>query len=486
MNKNLTFRKLLFYKIIIIFFLLFCIEKNQAQTYNSFYQVDSATYQLYLQNDWKKVISVGKQGLNKKIDSYFIRMRLGIAYYKQNNYRQASKHFQNAYTLDTANEVVKEYLYYSYLFGGQTLDAQLFSGTFSPVFKQKLNITNKPIINNISVIFGTSQQTNNEDVVGIDIDNEQNIYGEQQFATDEYFGIVSIQKQIAKSLNISCSYTNLNIHNYSKIAYNTFKINNFKKWKAINEINITNTETKQNEIYAKLTYQTPYHTTISLATNYISGSSKPVNYSTIDSTIILYDTTTYTFPVDTLSSLPIISTSNYNYTNNVFSFLISKDFNNFQVSLGAVYSNFNNKTQYVVNSQIVYYPFGNLNLYLISNINYQKQTKSKKSNNSEIIFGEKIGFKLVNHCWFETSATIGNISNYTENEGAVVYNDLSTITKKINATFLFPFPKFNIILQTQYNEKENNYLTYTDITNYVYTPFITKNFNILCGIKINF
>ena len=51
-----------------------------------FKQVDSTTYALYLNKDWKPLIKISKKAIQNNIDYYFLRMRLAIAYYEQKKY----------------------------------------------------------------------------------------------------------------------------------------------------------------------------------------------------------------------------------------------------------------------------------------------------------------------------------------------------------------------------------------------------------------
>ena len=55
----------------------------------SFVKIDSATYAQYLAGDWKTLVREGKAALDQDVDYYYLRMRMGIAYYELENYRAA-------------------------------------------------------------------------------------------------------------------------------------------------------------------------------------------------------------------------------------------------------------------------------------------------------------------------------------------------------------------------------------------------------------
>ena len=118
--------------VITSFIFLFC--PLESQTYS---EVDSTTYQLYLDKSWDELIHVGKDAVKKDIDYYFLRMRIGIAYYEKNNYKSAQSHFRKALEFNTGDPVASEYLYYAYLFGGQTQQAALLYREFPESLKMK-------------------------------------------------------------------------------------------------------------------------------------------------------------------------------------------------------------------------------------------------------------------------------------------------------------------------------------------------------------
>ena len=94
-----------------------------AQSNRDFNYYNGLTYSQYLAGNWKDLIETGKQSLDAGFDSYYIRMRLGIAYYSQTKYRQAERQFRAALVYDTNSPATKEYLYYTNLFLGREQEA---------------------------------------------------------------------------------------------------------------------------------------------------------------------------------------------------------------------------------------------------------------------------------------------------------------------------------------------------------------------------
>ena len=99
---------------------------------------ENETYKMYLNKNWKGLISVGKKALDYEYDYFYLRMRLGIAYYELQNYKIAQTHFSKALAFNSKNDLAKEYLYYCYLFTGKNEEARKLSNLFSPKLSKKL------------------------------------------------------------------------------------------------------------------------------------------------------------------------------------------------------------------------------------------------------------------------------------------------------------------------------------------------------------
>ena len=76
-------------------------------TAQSFMKIDSATYAQYLERDWPALIRNGRKALGQGVDYYYLRMRMGIAFYEQKNYRTASGHFRKALEFNNGDPVAQ-------------------------------------------------------------------------------------------------------------------------------------------------------------------------------------------------------------------------------------------------------------------------------------------------------------------------------------------------------------------------------------------
>jgi len=104
----------------------------------SYAYVDSLTYSLYLSKEYKSLQKHGTKALKNNIDFYYLRMRLGISYYEQNNYERALKHFRAAREMNPADTIMREYLYFSLLYTLRKEEAKELADNFPESMKVRI------------------------------------------------------------------------------------------------------------------------------------------------------------------------------------------------------------------------------------------------------------------------------------------------------------------------------------------------------------
>lgn len=93
--------------------------------------VESQSYSLLTQTKWDELIRFGNKALSNGFDYYYLRYRLGVAYYMKKKYRIAAVHFEKAIAFNSTDEAI-EYLYYCYLYSAQYERARWLTKSFSP------------------------------------------------------------------------------------------------------------------------------------------------------------------------------------------------------------------------------------------------------------------------------------------------------------------------------------------------------------------
>jgi len=111
-------------QILLIGLLLSATAFGQEQKDFAYY--NQLSYNQYMAGEWKALIRTGREAIGLGYDSYYLRMRMGIALYSMEKYRQAKVQFKEAVENDTESPVAKEYLYYSNLLIGNRQEAQTY------------------------------------------------------------------------------------------------------------------------------------------------------------------------------------------------------------------------------------------------------------------------------------------------------------------------------------------------------------------------
>lgn len=144
MKKNNPLLKILFY-------LFISITSLSSYSQEDLSNIDTKTYKLFQNKNWPKLIEVGNNELKEGYDYFYLRLRIGIAYYEQQNYRLAETHFRKAIGFNSTDNLANEYLYYCYIFTGKVEEARKLSLSFTPELKTKLKIEEASAIDFILV-----------------------------------------------------------------------------------------------------------------------------------------------------------------------------------------------------------------------------------------------------------------------------------------------------------------------------------------------
>jgi hypothetical protein len=125
-------------KYTVILFLFFPLLSFPQAKLN-FQKADSLTYQYFLKGDWKNLIELSNEAFNREINSKFLRQRAGYAYFMTGDYLAAKYQYGKALAFDQADEITREYLYYSCLLAG-TFNTRFYAGNLPFDTATKLGI----------------------------------------------------------------------------------------------------------------------------------------------------------------------------------------------------------------------------------------------------------------------------------------------------------------------------------------------------------
>ena len=401
-----------------------------------FVSVDTKTYKLYLERKWDELIRAGKDGLKKDIDYYYLRMRMGIAHYEQKHYKASQVHFRKALEFNMGDPVAMEYLYFAYLLAGQNQQARLLARQFTPALAEKINPEPAKFADMLSVEY----LYNANDTEHIVSDPENNFSGlgyGYQVVTRKFSNLTLMLQHVpAPGFTLTHAYTRLNKSNF----YFTDD--------GLSRFGVDGQKVVQHQYYLAPSFSTSKGLVITPAFHYLgiryevpylaSGGSGPGFGGWTGSYVSYLDRKTSHF---------------------VGGLNLSQNLGRFTVHLGGIYSSINDASQVTGRGGLTWYPLGNLDLYLNANLNTQFEF-TDQGTSLELIPDFLLGFGIASRVWMEFSGAYGDMKNYTEANGYIVYNGLDWMKYKVMASIVVPITRkgSKIYLGGRFAENESRFI----------------------------
>ncbi len=342
---------------------------------------DSLTYHQYVNKDYKSVLKTGREALRSGLDYYYLRMRMGIAAYRQKQFRLAAVHFEKALHFND-NDLVREYLYYAYLWGGEPLLAQETEEAMSAELQRKLGLDKSGMLSGEAVVAFLTRDENlpgNFSIPGSD--------GFQILPKQFYNATVSLTHKLGAKAQMTHVATFIN---------------------------------KQNDAYSYADneqYYDPSYNTNQF--QYYVGAFVPLGHSWslhVNGQVSFLAQPGYTKTRWRMGSSGYVKTTSWQ-TDYVLSASAVKDFTRFSLEAGMAMVNVAKQTAWQPGLLFRIYPFANLNLYTESGFFYQLR-------NGEASFfqQQKIGGKLFRKLWAEGSYFSGGVSGFVLDNSVLLFN----------------------------------------------------------------
>jgi hypothetical protein len=466
-----------------------------SQNNVDFLTIDSKINLHYSVRNWDSVIYYGKLGVANNIDYFNLRKYTGEAYYYKQNYAKAAEEFVKANSFNSADEQTQELLYYSYLFSGQEGDARLYGAGMTDVAKENVGLKKNFSVNNL--YFESGPILSNNLIKNNNISNswEKDSSRKIDLTGNIFYAHGGLELNITKRVSIYAGVSYVNDEKQS-----IFKLSEHKPAgriftekdtvifhpmpppgvtthdtiiENIQQISLLDTSYKfkhnvrQTEYYIKCNFHvakgldiTPFFHLLSSRSTTFSFQNNPQNFIAYDTIarhtqfyytpMMWVDTVFYTYlsnlaPIDHYEIIQR-DTSAYNYS---LGLSIQKNWGMYSMSLFGSVSNLNGLKQREAGASLTWYPKGNLNLYFTSTL-----TNFGEQNRKAIVFNQLAGCKIHNNLWLEGFATLGNINNFTENNGFIVNNNPDIIKFRCGLTPIFVFKRFDFSIHYQYQSKE--------------------------------
>lgn len=360
---------------IIGIFLLYLLPV-MACAQDDFATLDRKSYELYIKNDYRGLKRVARGMLDKGMDYYYLRMRLGILAYNHGRYASATEHFTRALQFNGLDTICREYIYYSYLFSGRRADAYLYLDSI-----------------------GFEKQNNHLRTI--------RTYGINRFTMAVTYAAFDTDPVATNSMNYealsgSSTYNVVLRRIFSAKVAGIFAFAHYRKtgrfYSGDTPTGLSQTYS-QNQLYGKLErfffpgFRLFGYGHVIFFTEEQSGSvgGRRANSSTLR-----------------MQSLAGAG--------------LARNWWKIRMSLNASISNFGTSSQQRVESALTILPFGNLNLYSTTTGMLQHD----KTWGNTYYFSQVLGAKFFRFVWFEAGFASGNSFLFSFSEGTMVDNSYNT------------------------------------------------------------
>ena len=413
----------------VIIFLVFTSSTlySQQLTYKT---VDSITYSQFLNQKYEDLIDTAESALYEDIDFFYLRMRLGIAYYSTTDYFNALPHFIKANQMNPADTICQEYLFYSYVFTDRIEESKLFADKLSKAMQNKINYK-RNFIESVSLSYGYGYTKNLQEGKTKEITANRFIYAEASYQGPFHYVSGLVEQNVKNKLKLLYGMWYYNTQSMgaiqisNKVNYKEFKNNHYQYCLAAS--------------YYKKGWD------VSLAGSYYVHNASSC-FGMYDSNTNLYDFKTTETRINSYAA--VIG--------------IGKRFNKIHPIVNIATSNFVNRIQVQTEGSVIFYPFWNSNLYTVTSVAYQNDDSENK-----FVFFQKLGSKVTKRLWVEESFSIGDHSNYVSKYAFLTYNTMEPVKIIVGIDFKYYFKHLEVDLGYRLQQLEGEY-TYYD------TPTVTK------------
>lgn len=400
-------------KIFIIALLSIAMKMNGQMT-GSFRYADSVTYRLYTEKKWADLIHEGNNAVRNGYDYYYMRMRIGIAYYEKHNYAASALQFRKALSFNENDQIALEYLFYSYYFSGQTNRAFTLMSSFYPANRERIMTESKFKKNTLTAETFYSDAGTDKIISDPDSwfpDTEPGT----QIATKYFINNEIYASHITgKNTSYFHSFTNLVKDNY--LYY----------FDGVNKAHLMPQRIVQNQYYGSFSFFSSTGWVFSPAIHLLTTS----------------------YPVIKISTTGMNSSARaYNVRSNSFytGASIFKSSGFFSVGIESGYASINSLKQVQGTVSTMFYPAGNSRIYFGVLVSAEKELKTLSSG-IRIIEGFTAGFSIAGKVWFDLSGLRGDMKNYIGNNGLYIYNSTDLLKSKFSGKITIPFPKAGLTI----------------------------------------
>ncbi len=423
------------YRLSITSLLLFLLLLGvSAQEKKGFSYYDRLTYQAYLQGDWQQVIRLGREALHAGYDSYYLRMRLGIAFYNRHNYVRALHHFLKAQEFNEQDAVVRQYLYYCYLFLGREADRHALMHHMTVREREEVGAGKLTGLTLVALTADYFHTLDDQVTDGYDPTEVPGVDGYQ--SVTRRGGGASILFGHQTGENASLRY------GYRFITKERFL---FRR-DVDGDLTLPDNTFTQHQLHGGLTLRLARGLTMDLSANYLN----------------LRTTIPESFSYGNRISWVTLTSSDW-----TTQLLLQQELPYLTLYGGVGYAGMNDLNQIQAYSGMVFRPMGNTNFYFGGSLTWLRQgiLSDPDLTRDDLIPSLILGGRLFGTLWTTAYLTPGNTSNYQSPGGWNLYNENNPVTLNISLEidWIVPGNRMTLFLIPSWSRTESNYFPELDI-----------------------
>jgi hypothetical protein len=417
-------------------------------------KTDSLTWQLYQEKKWDKLLKQANTAFKRNIDFYYLRVRAGVAAYELKKYREAVSHFEKAYEEYNSDDFLNYFYYWSLVLSGREDEASGFADQLSPALLKQMQIHRKGWVSGVSAESLVSFNRNYNGLLDQGLDNKGGTSNFRSLFKSQFYKGLALDHHLLPKLNLYQNFSHIGIER-------TIQTNS--------KFSLADEQRKP------ATSQFQYF----LNGRFLVGNG----WSVISSASLLWGETYYYAADFQTVGKSQLSENLWQIRDYVINVGATKELTRFRTSLNAGYSEINQYRQIQSDLHMVYYPFGNVNLYIIAETSLHWDESDP---GIEMIYHPQIGVKA-GPVWLSGEYGMGKMKNFYTGGGMVVYNMPETVHNKWGFSLWVPLfrNRCNLTLRYLQSGKEGKIFVYSDAVNYTTGNYTFTDQSFLISLKWN-
>ncbi len=388
-------------KLIILFLFIIVNHASWSQQNSQQVRYDQQTYDLYLNQSWQALVVKGQEAIDAGFDFFYLRMRIGLAWYNLHRYEKAREHFQKAKEFTPDDETVDFYLYFSTLLSGRPGEARSLVEGFSENTINSIGARPKLSLSGIGAEYGTFSNNSLEDLRSSMPEGD---YSTSYFLESMNYSSLSAGINLGYSSNLTISVNKYSLQNIQLIGFSGEML----------EYPFSNS---QDGLYLRYAYQFPGSWYGGVVYHGTRGNYGAQYYREVSEGV-------YEFQEQIES-----------YQQSFFGAYLGTHFKNLDISLGVSENRFWQGGVYQIGVNMYYYPLGNTNLYFSTA--YHNLIAGDTTQTDESVWKFLAGGKITKGIFVEASHIRGNMANWADIGGYYLYNTKYPIVSRSGISLIF-------------------------------------------------